>query len=259
VKLGLGLVLLAMVVARPLGGQSSPEDVVRAFFKAEDDGRWIDAARMLDLKRFEAIHRDAVNGLRNRDKYHRATAEDLMKLDPDMPRAAAEYQIRMTNAYSRVEDILSQQFARVPTVDSLAALSTEEAAARWLEAEGPEWTTDRSIQHSRMPLVDCPGLSASEKRAMLIKTARDTRSVVVGSTSGSDSIRYVVVGQEFSPPRATVGGFYLSPRVMTLVNVAGFWRIVPSGDMPRSNGLGGSSTFAISCAKEPFGSRERPK
>jgi hypothetical protein len=139
-------------------------------------------------------------------------------------------------------------------VDSLAALSTEQAAARWLEAQGPEWKMEVSAKDSRMaPKVDCPGLSDSAKRALIVQSARMMpRATILGVTEKTDSLSYVVVGEDYGSvhiPDPGANGPSLSPHVVTLVNSAGAWKIVPTLDMPRSNGLGGMTTFAITCGK----------
>ena len=246
--------LLVIGFSRPVFGQSNPGDVVRAFFKAEDEGRWLDAARMLDLKSFEPIQRNAVTASRRQGTFRQTTAEDLMKFDPDMPRAAAEYQVKRMNESRRTHNYLLEEFARVTSVDSLAALSTEQAAARWLEAQGPEWKMEVSAKDSRTaPKVDCPELSDSAKRALIVQGARMLpRATILGVTERSDSLRFVVVGEDYGSVHISdpgVNGPSLSPHVVTLVNSAGAWKIVPTLDMPRSNGFGGMTTFAIACGK----------
>ena len=247
--------LFWLAFARPAVGQSSPADNVRAFFKAEDESRWLDAARMLDLKSFERIQRNAIAASRQRGSFRQMTAEDLMKFDPDMPRAAAEYQVKKTNEM-RTRDFLLDEFARVTSVDSLAALSTEQAAARWLEAQGPEWKTELSLRDARTaPKVDCPELSDSAKRAMLVRNARMPRATVLGETERSDSLRYVVVGEDYGSvhiPDRTAEGGTMAPHVIILVNVTGVWKIVPTFDMPRSNGLGGMTAVSMTCGKGTF-------
>lgn len=254
--------LFWLAFARPAFGQSSPADEVRAFFKAEDESRWLDAARMLDLESFAPIQRNAITASRQRGTFRQMTAEDLMKFDPDMPRAVAEYQVKRTNEM-RTRDYVLDEFARVTSVDSLAALSTEKAAARWLEAQGPEWKTELSFRDARTtPKVDCPDLSDSAKRARIVRSARMPRATVLGETERSDSLRYVVVGEDYGSvhiPDRTVKGGTLSPHVITLVNVAGVWKIVPTLDMPRSNGLGGMTMVSIACGKGTFDGIEQKK
>lgn len=249
-RIRVAFALFVIAFGRPVFGQSNAGDVVRAFFKAEDENRWLDAARMLDLRRFEPIQRNAVTA--SRGAIRQITAQELMKLDPGMPRAAAEYQVKRMNEVRRTHNYLLDEFARVTSVDSLAALSTEQAAARWLEAQGPEWKMELSARDSgTAPKVDCPELSDSAKRA-LVRSARMPRATILGETERSDSLRYVVLGEDFGMvhiPDPTVNGPSLSPHVITLVNVAGAWKIVPALDMPRSNGLGGMTSFAIACGQ----------
>jgi hypothetical protein len=255
VKLKSVLVCCVSMVATPAFGQSNPADVVRAFFQAESDGRWRDAARMLDLAQFEAFRQSTVEGLRNRPARRHLTADDYMRLQPDMPRAVAEYQIKQMNDNSQRFDQLSQEFAHVTSVDSLAGLSAEEAAARWLEAQGPEWKTELAARESRMPaVVDCPELPDSARRALIVKAESQLKQVVLGATAESDTVRYVVVGQDFGFRRSSRDasvGYHPSflPNVITVRNVGGNWRIEPALDLERVNGMGGMTTFSISCAR----------
>jgi hypothetical protein len=235
---------------------STPEQVARDFFKAEQEGRWIDAARFLDLGRFEPIRRSTVEALRSMASRPKLTAEQLMKLDPAMPRAAAEYQARTMDEGFRDHDFLSRAFARVPSADSLAALRVDEAAARWLEAQGWRWKYELALKETkRRPHPNCPGLPDSVLRAMGARFL-PLQSPILGATEASDSVRYVVVGfPEAAFSGATKGHEVaypsLSPRALVLKRVDSNWRIVATPDMPHSDGADGMSTFAIGCGIEP--------
>jgi hypothetical protein len=256
-KSKLTVVLMLLANAAPAVGQSGAEDVVRAFFKAEDEGRWLDAARMLDLNSFEGLRRDAVNRYRSVRTFPVETAERIRKLQPDMPLAVAEYQARQMNEQRSKLDPLEEEFARVGSVDSLIALPTDEAAARWLEATGPEWKEAVSIKrypHAR-PMVDCPGLPDSVKKMMLREQFKTDAATILGSTGGSDSVRHVVVAEGFGGlPKAIAAqddaDLPMSPRAITVKNVSGSWKIVPRRDMPQSNGMLGSVSFGITCVRD---------
>jgi hypothetical protein len=255
VKIRAILVSCVSLVAAPAFGQSNPADVARAFFQAESDGRWLDAARMLDLTQFEAFRQNTVKGLRNRPARRRLTADDYMKLQPDMPRAVAEYQLKQWDESARRFDELSREFAHVTAVDSLAALPVAEAAARWLEAQGPEWKTELANRESHtQSVVDCPQLSDSAKKLLVAKTVSQMKPIVLAATTESDSLRYVVVGQDFGSRhsmRDNSAGYHPSilPDVITVRNVGGNWRIEPALDLERASGMGGMTTFSISCAR----------
>ena len=245
------------------GSASTPEQVARDFFKAEQEDRWIDAARLLDLTRFEPIRSSVVASIRSMASRPKLTAEQLMKLDPAMPRAAAEYQARSMDEGFHNHDFLSRAFARVSSADSLAVLPVDEAAARWLEAQGWRWKYEMALKETkRRPHPDCPGLPDSVLRRMSAQF-RPLLSPILGATEASDSVRYVIVGfpeAVFSGPRKAQEEAYpsLSPRALVLRRVDASWRIVATPDMPHSDGAGGMSTFAIGCGIEPLKS-EVPK
>ena len=87
-KRWVGILLLAS--ARVGAAQANPEDVVRAFFKAEEEERWQDAAALLDQSYVVGMQRNIVHGFRNRSSIHKLTVEELMRADSTMPRAVAE-------------------------------------------------------------------------------------------------------------------------------------------------------------------------
>jgi len=257
--------ILVGAIASPVLAQSrpaTPEEVVRDFFKAEQEGRWLDAARLLDLKRFESIRRSFIPV----DNAWRAprlvTAEEMMKEQPDMPRAAAEYQVKkMREAYSYSQfDYLSRDFARVASIDSLRALPVDEAAARWLEAKGPQWRMELGRRASMLqPELQCPELPDSI-RAAIAKELSTPSPKILGITTSSDSVRYAVIapvfwgsgkGGQFEPPE---GEFNLSPPTLTLRKVSGAWKIIPKLDMPGPDGFGGMAvnfSAVLTCVPNP--------
>jgi hypothetical protein len=231
---------------------SSPEDVVRQFFKAEDENRWLDAARLLDLRRFETIRRRTVNGLRTVRAPSRLTPEAIMQSDPDMPRAVAEYQAKQMNKGWEEFDLLSFEFARVQSVDTLEALPVDEAAARWLEAKGPKWVEERDRRRAAgRPAMKCPESVDSIKFTPLGRF-KHPEAVVLGATADGDSVRYVIVGRRGFGQRPGSQPFEseMSPSVLTLVRVNGAWRIVPTADMITSTGFSGNTSFSIACEIE---------
>jgi hypothetical protein len=239
--------------ARWVSAQSSPEDVVRAFFKAEEEGRWIDAAHMLDLNAFEPIRQNLLRASKFQPQLSRQTPEDLMRWEPDMPRAVAEWQIKKMNESFRDFSYLEHEFARVPSIDSLRALPVDQAAARWLEAKGPKYTTHlANLASTRRPEIDCGEVLDSVQEKTKVEWTSPV-AVVLGATAGSDSVRYVVVGRqdwiarparELSPA-PEVGR---SPTAVILRNAGGVWKIVPAYDMPYFDGMvGGTVVTSMRC------------
>ena len=247
-KRWVGVFLLAS--ARVVAAQSNPEDVVRAFFKAEEEERWQDAAALLDQSYIAGLQRTMVASFRNRPSVHKVTIDELMRADSTMPRAVAEYQLKQMDRATAEGDWLESEFARITSIDSLAALSPAEAASRWLEAKGPVYKTDRSYKRGRTQ-IDCPGLSDSTQRAMLVRVSQRTHAAVVGSTRNQDSVSYVVIGIKSDVPQSPdrIASMEPGPRVMTVHKVSGAWKIVPTHDMPDAYGLGGMFTFAIGCSR----------
>jgi hypothetical protein len=105
------------------------------------------------------------------------------------------------------------------------------------------------------PRVDCPGLSDWAKKALLVESASQVKPVVLGATVESDTLRYVVIAHDFGlrPSRRDASGDYhlsISPGAMTMRKVGDKWRIEPVFDLAQATGMGGMTTFAITCERD---------
>jgi hypothetical protein len=233
-----------------VGGQSapnaSPADVARDFFAAQRGGRWLDAAHLLDLKLFEPQRARSVANARATRPFH-LTVERLLRDDPSMPRAVAEYQVKQSEAAFRDFNPLSYEYADVPTADSLAALPIDVAAARWLEAQDPRW---RMKSQPRSFSQSCTQMSDSGmKRVKTIDGAAAAslytpppREVVAVASAGrtapglGDSLSYVLYREQYGisgvrpTERMARPEMRSSPRVLTLNRTASGWRVLPLMD-----------------------------
>jgi hypothetical protein len=94
-KFSVSLCAALALVPSLLPGQArkglSPTEVAREFFAAESDGRWIDAAQLLDLAAFERTRQFAIQTASKSTSFGARTPEQIMAEQPDMPRAVAEY------------------------------------------------------------------------------------------------------------------------------------------------------------------------
>lgn len=261
-------------IAQP-SSTASPADIARQFFAAERDGRWLDAARLLDLKSFEARRARSVDYARHaRDPqpFH-LTVDQLLRHDPSMPRAVAEYQVKQAEKASRDFNPLSYEYADVPTADSLAALPVDVAAARWLEAKDPRWLF-RTRDHG-FPVAcelsssgQMKALADSEVKALnamaLSRLTPPPRQIVAvaaagATTSGfSDSVSYVLFRDQYESRRDSTGSpgvpgpeIQTSPSALTLVKTSGGWRIFPALDFGLSEAAGFSFDCTIDSVKPP--------
>ena len=231
------LVSLLVVVAPSLALSQSPSqspapspDVARtpqatatAFLDAVGAERWLDAARLLDLGAFEGYRQMQLRHYQSLRETRAITVEDLLRAKPDMPRAAAEYQVKEMNQFSFDRGrAIASEFARVTSVDSLGALSTAEAAARWLEASDERHAV-RELARRRGCPVPGPGELKIAQR------------YVVASAVGRDSVAYVVLRERGEMTRAEMFGSV--PTLVRMIRVEGAWRIVPERGMARTVGL----------------------
>lgn len=234
-----------------------PAAVVDSFFKATEQERWSDAARLMDLVTFGALQDEEVRNMRRAKVRRRPiTPEMLMKSDPKMPRDVAEYQAARTNEAMDQSDWLVRDYANVGNVDTLAALSPKEAAARWLEAKDERYQMRQSLAQARAH-CNLPDSLITRLASLPATTHR-----VLGTVM-DDSLAYVLYAElpsggekpdsasRRSGRRARMSRAFwvMPPPVMTLRRIAGQWRIAPA--MP----FGAMSGYAsFDC--EPKGSRK---
>jgi hypothetical protein len=264
---GVVLTLLASNAGAQSSSSASPADVARDFFAAEHDGRWLDAAHLLDLKSFEPQRaRSVANARHARPEFH-LTVEQLLRHNPTMPRAAAEYQVKQSEILMRDYNPLSDEYADVPTADSLAHLPVDVAAARWLEAKDPRWLIRKS-GHNGLP-AECEQSSGPQLKALADSQVKALSAMTMSMltpppqqivavalarsmTSGStDSVSYVLFRDRYETHHdstASAGApgpeIQTSPSALTLIKTSGGWRVYPSLDF----GLIHGSSFGFDCA-----------
>jgi hypothetical protein len=253
-------VLLAPSLRAGRAQSTAPTAVVDSFFRAVEQERWRDAARLMDLATFGALRDEEVRNMRRaRAQRHPVTPDMLMKSDPRMPRAVAEYQAARTNEAMDQSDRHMHDYAGVDDVDGLAALSPDEAAARWLEAKDPRYMMRQSLAEAR---TRC---NVPDSVIAQLVPLPATMNRVLGTVM-DDSLAYVLYTELPSPghdpgspsahgrrrARTSHPFWVMPPPVITLRRIGGQWRIAPA--MPFGS-MGGYASF-IDC--EPKGSAGNP-
>jgi hypothetical protein len=230
------LATMLAVFPSALSGQTrsgaSATEVARGFFTAQSDGRWLDAARLLDLRAFEAYRQDAIRTSRLNKGFVGPTPDQVMAKQPDMPRAVAEY---VAKQYSQAadSDALSMEFARTTSSDSLASMPAEQAAARWLEARDPRWQLERSRAH--LP-ADCvrPPIGPTVKPSPI--EVLGNAITALAAPGRTDSLSYVLF-RDVSVSQSSRIGNGMPPGVLTLTRVDGQWKILPLPDVGFAGGM----------------------
>jgi hypothetical protein len=272
---GVALALSVSTAGGQSGANASPAEAAREFFAAELDGRWLDAARMLDLKSFEPQRAQSVANARQARDAHpfHLTVDQILRHDPSMPRAVAEYQVKQAEEAFRDYNPLSYEYADVPTADSLAALPVDVAAARWLEAKDPRWLMKRQARSFSGECAQVyDSLLTPPKvldRAASASTFMLPRPEVVavasgGATAGSaDSLSYVIFRERYETkldstarPRTAVLPMQMSPSVLTMIRTPGGWRVQPVQDLGYAHGTFG---FSFDCAIDSVKPRAKKK
>jgi hypothetical protein len=154
------------------------------------------------------------------------------------PVLVADSFFKATHECSHDFDIVGEEYARVPSVDSLARLSVQDAAARWLEAKDERWSTRRAFAEYQKR--GC--LSADSLEAM-VQAMRPLATRIIG-TVVDDSMAYVLHedAHMFNSAAAGLAGeraattaaddqIAMPPRILTLRRRGGAWRVVPGHQM----------------------------
>lgn len=234
---------IALLVATAVAAQNVPRTaqrletpttavraVIDSFINAVDAERFQMAARWLDMNSFRQFFAQTVSSVRGTLPQPAMTAESLMAQDSTMTRAVAEWQLSKMRQYADSEpfSFLSHEFARVRTQRELFALTAEEAAARWIEAQDPRAAVRDAWRQS-----GCKRPIPSE----LLHTRWSAfRGIVV-----ADSLAYALFETEFSRAAAPL---VEPPLVITVRRTAAGWRIAPqsgllTGGTYASVGFGG--------------------
>jgi len=227
-RAGFHLVVLLLVPFGPLASQRRPaqpaDSVARGFFDAVARERWATAATFMDLELFRPFVSQALDLAREYRAPRVPTLEELMRNDPDMPREVAEYELRKYREYATgLPNPLPLQFAGVTSADSLAALSLEQAAAAWLEAQDDRTRIRELLSRNRCPVPPRDSLAQAERHS------------VIGVLSAGDTAAYALhaSGRLRQGPVPDSGQLVPLPQVLELRRRGDTWRVVPRDDLLR--------------------------
>lgn len=205
-----------------------PVATVTAFWAAAVAMRWTEAVSLLDLSPLEKS-RQAQLEVARMPRGREYTAEDLMRRDPDMPREAAEYEIR------RLER-MRQQYPERPFsfylgVDSAAQLERmpiDEMATRWIQGHDPLWQV---LEQRRR--YNCPPSSGLDS-LIALRRPQVYGGVTVGDTA------FVIFRSGWLPAAFYTGdaGDIVLPQVAVLRKGRAGWRIRAVEDLMMGSGLG---------------------
>lgn len=243
VLLAVGLLLLARSPAAAQSDTLAVRAVADSFFQAVAAERFTDAARLMDLEAFDAERRSEVESLRHPMPTRHLTADYFQKLDPTAPRAVAEWQAQRFNAPRR-DDAMRLRFEYgVSTIDSLSAMTAEQAAARQLAVHDVRFTMRESISGG-IPSA-CKLDSADRRKALEgVSAMRVVPARIMGVVMDGD-VAYVLhtradiegLGDMPGPPDAHAGEAQASPAARGWMSIhpptlemrfiGGRWRVGP--------------------------------
>lgn len=250
--------LLTLLPAVASAQRLTPAQSMRAFLEAFAAERFVEGAAFIDSASFDAWRRQRVDAARRRGASRVVTAAELMRLDPDMPRAVADYQAKRANVVARrygVSEMLLRDFPGLRSVDEIARVDVREAAASWLRARHPKWIAERALRVER---ERCPPDSAlvAEVRAL----ARVDSQSVIGTVL-RDSLAFVVIQQVLASP----GEFgrdesdaALAPRAVRMRREGDRWVLLDWDGWFHDSAMGAIVSQAPACPPPRTSARRRP-
>ena len=185
----LGACLLAVSPGQAQSRQSADAAAtVQAFWEAVFAARWSAAVALLDLGDVERFRRAQLDAAR-RSWGREYTVADLMHRDPDMPREAAEYEIRRRERErQRYPPRPFWMFYGIDSARQLERMPVEEAAMRWVQGHDPLWQVAefRRLRHC-------------EPDRHLDSLAASRRAIVYGGLSAGSDTAFVTFRAQWFP------------------------------------------------------------
>lgn len=223
------LIAPGVVAAQTAPTASAPAQAVQAFWDAFATQNWREAARLLFLPDLELRRNRALRQSRDPRTQRTPTVEELMRLDPDVPRAVAEYQVARNERL--VAEHRRSPFSDFPGIDSAAQLERlplQELAESWLRGGDP-----REQFKSSMKSLDC---DPPPEYLLMVDSIYRAREVIVLGAVPTDSAEAFVLFRD--PWRfADTGALASLPTVVRLQRVRNEWRIRPLQGLLTSRGL----------------------
>lgn len=205
------LCALLLTVHGSAAAQEMPDAVMRRFLAAVDEGRWHDAARLVDPGLLLDERESLVASYRAPVRHFNPEPEFFMRMDSTMPRAVAEWMAarQRRNLADADDEILAHQFARVRDTTELKSLSSLELVARHLEAQDERYHFFRAMQRN----PQCAG-------KLMDPPAPPGQRELIGTVVRADTVWAIHRrAQDVSP--------FHAPIVTRLALVGGEWKLLP--------------------------------
>lgn len=232
------VVLASCLLSVSVSSQTrNPKQVAEAFFAAVAAEKWREAAGFLDLEAFDSYRKWKVAASRDETPYPTLKADDLIRLDPEMPRAVAEYQVKRAEEMRKDRGSwLSHEFARIANAGALESLGTVDAAARWIEAQDFRYKmhladAEAKSRGCKVPSGEEASIQQWPPNKIVGEVVNDSNAYVLhidAWRSLPDSGDHVsTAAADAAPPKIGARAWLESPpMVMQLRRVKGKWLIV---------------------------------
>lgn len=166
---------------------SNPAQLFQSALTALRNEDWSALAKLCDPVSLQSFRRQTIEHLAPVSQQAQLTVEMLMKHSPDMPRAAAEYQVAQHQRYANPEGRLQRELPTVTSVEELVSLAPASLFAAWLEGRSPRRQIAALMGAGNLP---------PEAEADLIKLSQHMLDfVLLGVVSDGDDVSHVVYRQ----------------------------------------------------------------
>ncbi|MFL5615951.1 MAG: hypothetical protein ACJ796_19965 [Gemmatimonadaceae bacterium] len=208
--------------------RAAAQAVGLAYLNAIQAADWKAAAAFLDRATLDHYRLMQANAARQMHQPSTMTVDRLMKLDPKMPRAVAEWQVQRMNDHSHQANFLEHEFG-VTDPDSLAAMPMELVAQRWLERRDPRWAVRAALRASNCSTSVADSLLPTPKFAVL-------------GTVAKDGMAYLLYERDDDPAMIIDDVRSRGPSMVVLHRRIDTWWVIPRLEMGNVGGL------SMSCA-----------
>ena len=194
---------------------AAAQAVGTAFLNAVRAGDWKAAAAFLDVIPLDHYRLAQIDMARRMGRQPPMTVEQLMRMNPKLPRAVAEYQVEQMNEHRGRANVLEYDFG-ISDPDSLAALPASIVAQRWLEVHDPRWQLRNAIARSNCGSAALDSMPGTAFRVL--------------GTVVADPVAYLLYERDNDPPMDADNLHGFGPRMLTLRRGMDGWWVLPRMD-----------------------------
>jgi hypothetical protein len=195
---------------------TDPLELFHDAVNAIDRQDWHAVAALCDPSSLTQFRDDLVSLVtRRRTPEESFKAIDLMRTDPNMPRAVAEWQAQRVRDHQDPDRRLREELPSVESSEQLAAMSPAEVFAAWLDGRSLAYLVERAFERRQITRAAVEEILGSDRPRVMY--------VALGCVADGEAICYVIYRQEVAGSRPQAAMVRRQPD--------GSWLFVASRDL----------------------------